>query len=359
MRRAVLALFAACAHPVAPAPALVVGTLTYTLVDPARRDPLDDTRARTWMVQLYYPSQPTPPRGTYADDPALVDALVAAEYYGATAAELRSWLAKPAFAVAGAVPAPHAPWPVITISPGLSFARLNYAELAAHLVARGYVVAVIDHPYLGISRIAGRLVRADDDPLLQSEDPAAALPRVREWTRDISVVLDDLAAHPRGLALDLQRVIAAGHSIGGTAAIGACDDPRVRGCIDFEGFLEGVDRAAKRPVLAAFSRAKGRPPTLRPGQPDPTEASRASLAAGGQPVWIAKVTGGSHTSFSDAPDVLPRTLSRFGGELMTPARSFEVYTTLVDTFARAYASGAGTATFEAALATLPEVSAHH
>jgi hypothetical protein len=45
---------------------------------------------------------------------------------------------------------------------------------------------------------------------------------------------------------------------------------------------------------------------------------------------------------------LPRTLSRFGGELMSSARSFEVYTALVDAFARG--------TLPAALPTLPEVA---
>jgi hypothetical protein len=121
--------------------------------------------------------------------------------------------------------------------------------------------------------------------------------------------------------------------------------------MDFEGFLEGIDslaHGAHAPVFAAFSRAKGRPATRKPGQPDPMDAIAAQLAAAGQPVWVAKITGGSHTSFSDCPDVLPTTLSRFGGELMTPARSFEVYTALVDAFARG--------TLPAVLPALPEVA---
>jgi dienelactone hydrolase len=351
-----LVLLAACAAPPrAPEPTVEVGTVTYTLVDRARMDPVVPTKPRAWIVQLYYPSERTPLHDHYADDRVLVAALVAEQYYGATPAELNGWLAKPAFAETGARPKAHGKWPVITLSPGLAFARLNYAELATHLVARGYVVAVIDHPYLGISHVGDAIVSADADPMLQSENPADSLPRVREWTRDISVVLDDLAATPHvpGLALDLDHVIATGHSIGGTAAIGACDDARVRGCVDFEGFVDGVDslaHGAQKPILMAFSRAKGRPATLAPGAVDPMDALRTQLAARGQPVWIAKITGGSHTSFSDSPDVLPRTLSRFGGELMTPARSFDVYTSLVDAFARGV--------LESTLSRLPEVAAH-
>jgi len=201
----------------------------------------------------------------------------------------------------------------------------------------------------------------DDDPALQSDNPADSLPRVRDWTHDLSAVLDDLAktTHVPGLALDLHRVIATGHSIGGTAAIGACDDPRFRGCMDFEGFVEGIDSLAqgtRAPVWLAFSRAKGRPATLPPGRSDPMDAIGAQLAAAGQPVWVAKITGGSQTSFSDCPDVLPTTLSRFGGELMTSARSFEVYAGLVDAFARTYAGDQPQA-LATALHSLPEVAA--
>jgi dienelactone hydrolase len=370
MRIAFVLAIAACSapatvppSPVAPTPPSVrVGTTSYVIEDASRRDPVDSSRPRTWIVQLYYPSEPAAPAGVYADDPAIVDELVKEQYYGATEAELRSWSTKPAFAIAHARPSARQPLPLVTLSPGLGFARFNYAELASHLVARGYVVAVIDHPYIGLSRVGDRLVRTDDDPVLLSENPADLLSRVRDWTHDISVTIDDLAATKRvdGLAIDLARITAVGHSIGGTAAAGACVDPRVHACIDFEGFLEGIDALARgcaRPTLAVFSRAKGRPPTLRPGEPDPMDKIAAALAAAGQPIWTVKVTGGSHTSFSDAPDVLPKTLSRFGGELMTPERSFELYTGIVDAFARAYGpDGGGDSAFKAFLDAAPETA---
>jgi len=358
---------AACSAPSRSGPAantVRVGTATYTLEDASRRDPVDAARSRAWIVQLYYPSVPTAVTGVYADDPEIVAAMIAGQYYGASEAELRGWTRRPAVAVDHAAPATTAPLPLVTLSPGLGFARLNYAELAAHLVTRGYVVAVIDHPYIGLSRLGGRMVRSDDDPALQSDDPADSLPRVREWTRDIAMTIRDVEATVRvdGLHVDPARVVAAGHSIGGTAAVGACTPiidallagSPVRACMDFEGFLEGSDAlttGATHPVLAVFSRAKGRPRVGKPGEADPMDAIARQLAAGGQPIWRVKVTGGSHTSFSDAPDVLPRTLSRFGGELMTPARSFELYTGMVDAFAR------GPADFAAFLRTAPEAAA--
>src|SRR6185503_17651124 len=130
-------------------------------IDDARRDRVDGSRARQWIAQLYYPISPAPVTGVYADDAVLLDVLVAEKYYFATEAQLRGWARKPAAAVAGAAPRTPAALPVVTISPGLGFARLNYAELAAALVARGYIVVVIDHgrqPHqlLGRARCAAR-----------------------------------------------------------------------------------------------------------------------------------------------------------------------------------------------------------
>lgn len=109
-----------------------------------------------------------------------------------------------------------------------------------------------------------------------------------------------------------------------------------------------------------FSRARGRPPTVKPGEPDPAEHLLASLAQRGAPVWTLHITGGSHTSFSDAPEVLPHTLSRFGGELMSAERSMTLYTAIVDAFARAYApGGGGDAAFQQFSDAAPEIRSRH
>jgi len=342
-----------------------VGTVALSITDDARRDRVDAGRPRAWVAQLYYPISPARVTGAYADDPVLLDLLVAEKYYFASEPQLRAWAQKPAAAVTGARPQTPAALPVVTISPGLGFARLNYAELAAALVARGHIVVVIDHPYIGYSHLPdGRMLRADQDPALTSDNPADSLPAVREWTRDISVTLDRIAAGAAqnlapGLAIDVTRVTAAGHSIGGTAAVDACGaDPRVLACLDFEGFLEGTQalaHGAQRPTLATFSRAKGRPPTVKPGEPDPADRTLAQLGQRGAAVWVVHITGGSHTSFSDAPDVLPETLTHFGGEVMPAARSMALYTGLVDAFARAYApGGGGDEAMRRFLATAPE-----
>ena len=334
----------------APAPVRSdVGTTTLRVTDASRRDLRDPAQPRQWLVQVFYPSVPTPVSGHYADDPVLLDALVRDNYYEVGEAGLRAWASAPAVAVEQARPASAKPWPVVTLSPGQGFARLSYAHLAAALVHRGYAVVVIDHPYLGVTHLPdGRLLRAADDPAINSAEETDWVPRIRDWTRDVSVVLDRLensaAGLVPGLHLDLAHVVATGHSIGGTAALDVCSvDRRVGACLDFEGtpepaavFATGVER----PTLMVLSRAGGRPPPVRPpGAPDLDEHIATALGRQGAPFWLVKVTGGSHTSYSDAPITMPATLTRFGGQVMEPARSMAVYAGMVDAFARAYVLG--------------------
>ena len=344
-----------------------VGERSFAMIDPSRPDPLDGARRRQWMVQLFYPTTARPVTTPYAADPVFLEALVAQGYYDTPAGMLRSWATLPAPAAPDAPPLTPRPLPLILLSPGSGFARLSYSELAARLVARGYVVAVIDHPYVGLSRLPdGRLLDANKDPVQASDDSKALTPRVLEWSDDVSAVIDRLQADAGrtlapGLRIDFARIVAAGHSVGGSVALDVCaHDRRPIACVDFEGDLFGSraeTQGVRRPALVVGSRAKGRPPvTSPPGQPEMSTRMLAALGqAGERALWYVKVTGGSHTSFSDAPWRMPQTLTRFGGELMTPERSADLYTGMLDAFARAYApGGGGDAAFQAFLSGAPE-----
>lgn len=344
-----------------------VGTVSFELVDTSRSDPLESALPREWMVQVFYPARPSMVAATYADDPALLEELIRESYYDTAEPVLRSWARLPAVAAERANPASSARLPVVTLSPGLGFARLSYAHIAAALTHRGYAVVIIDHPYIGVSRLPdGRLLRQVDDPATSGQDVAAESRRVKEWGDDLTKVLDRLAAGPAtkmvgGLALDLDHVIATGHSIGGTTVLEACGtDPRIAACIDFEGYLPAEPWAgARKPTLVVLSRSGGRPPNS-PTAPDLAGQLVAALDRDAATAWVVKVTGGSHTSYSDAPLVMPATLSRFGGTLMSANRSIELYSGLVDAFARAYTRGGhGAAEFAAFLATAPETNGRH
>jgi pimeloyl-ACP methyl ester carboxylesterase len=348
----------------APVP---VGVADVELSDAGRSDPLAPG-PRRWRVQVYYPARAgSGTERAYADDAVLLARMRSDGYYDVAPDALAAWAKREGPARSGAR-AVDVALPLVTLSPGSGVAALNYAGLASAIARRGYAVAVIDHPYLGISRLSDeRILSNGDDPLQQADDPAAWQPRVVEWARDVSATLDALPRQQgvadAGLRLDPRRVIAVGHSLGGTVAVEVCArESRVSACADFEGAVEGTSAYGPgplRPTMLVLSRS------AKPDRPfDAPDMQRPPwdfLARGGRgDNWAVAISGGSHMSFSDAPRVMPATLSRFGGTLMDPARSEQVYAGIVDALARAYfPGGGGSASMERFFRDVPEAKATH
>lgn len=350
-----------------PALAEPVGVVSLHMVDATRQDAVHPEFKREWMVDVYYPAAPA--RGgkaiarKYAPDAALLARMIADGYYDTPATTLREWGARDGPALSSATPR-RGRFPLITLSPGSGVAAFNYARLASILAGHGYVVAVIDHPYVGVSRLPdGRFLLASEGHALDNEDPTTWSPAVTAWAKDVSVTIDHLLASggklPRGLLIDAGRILASGHSLGGTIAVQVCSqDRRVSACADFEGAVEPTtaftDGPLKPTMLTGSRSAKPDRPHVAP---DLGKAPWDFLRkGGGSSNWGIAVRGGSHMSFSDAPYEMPDTLSRFGGTLMSPERSMQVYAGMLDAFARAYfPGGGGNAAFGAFLATLPEV----
>jgi predicted dienelactone hydrolase len=350
----------------APASA-AVGVVEMQLVDQARTDALAGGQ-RAWRVELYYPAKAgTGTPRPYAHDKALLARMAQDGYYEVAPEVLAAWSRQPgparrdASAVASALP-------LVTLSPGSGLAAFNYAQLASAIARRGYAVAVVDHPYLGLSGLPdGRIVSGADDPLQQDQDPRAWLPRVIDWSRDVSATLDALPRQApvqgAGVRLDMERIVAVGHSLGGTVAVEVCArEPRVSACADFEGVVEGTTAyvdGPRRPTLLALSRSAK--PDRPHATPDLTRPPFDFLARGGLATnWAVAISGGSHMSFSDAPREMPATLSRFGGTLMAADRSDEVYAGIVDALARAFLpGGTGNAHMGAYFREVPEAKAIH
>ena len=344
-----------------------VGVVEIELADPSRNDPLAEGKRR-WRVDLYYPAQAgTGTPRTYAHDAVLLARMTKHGYYDVAPTTMAAWTRQPDAARLGAR-AVAAPLPLVTLSPGSGVATFNYSGLAAAIARRGYAVAVIDHPYLGLTHLSdGRILSGDADPVQQIDDPKAWQPRVVEWARDVTETLDRLpseaSVREAGLRLDLARVLAVGHSLGGTVAVEVCSrEPRVSACADFEGAVEGTTAYAegpRRPTLFTGSRsAKPDRPFLAPdlSQPPWDFLGRGDLPSN----WAVAISGGSHMSFSDAPREMPDTLSRFGGTLMSAERSEQVYVGIVDALARAYfPGGGGNATMAAFFRDVPEAKVVH
>lgn len=294
--------------PVFPSPTgpFQVGTQTRQLSFPDRRE--QDGGPRSVVVQLWYPAGPgavgTPAHYLGRDqDEASTVANALAGYAGVPGLLLDGPSAARPGPLQDSAPAAGR-FPLVVFSPGLGGVRATNTAWAQEVASRGYVVAALDHPgdsavvVLDDGReIPTRVAATGDD----ARDRELAVEAVRVRVRDLSDTLtalttsDALADH-----VDGRRVAAAGHSLGGGAALAvAATDPRFRAAVDLDGF----------PYLA------GRPPLRRPAlvltHPlDPGEspglAAEIALALAEAPGSVHRtVPGTEHLSFTDAPLWLP------------------------------------------------------
>lgn len=353
------------AAPVLPTPTGpdAVGTVAIFLVDSSRRDPVVPGRfgGRAVPVQLWYPA-PTGARGArapYLLEPGLLPAFLSQGYYGIDSASMRSWAGIDTHALLGTEIAAgrHA---FVMLVGGLGVARAHYTTFAVELASHGYIVAMVDVPYEGFAVLPGGIVAtAGDDSANAIDDAAVQRRQAAGWAADLSFVLDrlqhgSLTGVPAEVAraMDWGRVGAFGHSSGGLIAVEACNrDPRIRACVNLDG---GLLDPHHQPIVDFVREGLARPTLFLLEKPVYSDSdlarrhlTRAQFEARGGgyaelldslthrgpgPLLIARLTGTGHLTFSDAPFVMPTTITRFGGRIIEGRRGFEIISAAVRTF---------------------------
>lgn len=204
------------------------------------------------------------------------------------------------------VPVADGAFPLVLFSPGdVSYRRQNTAW-ATELASHGYVVVALDHTF-----DSAVTVFQDDHPVdtavrssgNEDQDQDAADDQATTRAEQFSSALDELTrrnTEPGALLeghLDLDRVAAAGHSLGGAAAlIAAADDDRIEAAIDLDGLpRNGPDVTV--PVLVLVAADAPDPGNYR------TTLEEAVLNS--PDARIVTVDGSSHLTFTDAPLFLP------------------------------------------------------
>ncbi|MFC8718264.1 alpha/beta hydrolase family protein [Kitasatospora sp. NPDC057198] len=314
--------------PVFPAPSgpFAVGTRVVQWTDPGRPETFtaDPDDRRTVVVQLWYPARQSPPgtpRARYLGRTGPEARTVAGAL--AAGAGLPGFLLDDA-AGARSLAVADAPvaggterFPVVLFSPGSGGARTQNTAWAQELASHGYLVAALDHPYDSAAVLLedGRTVRSATS---STGDRDADEKLAADWTAvraaDLGFVLTRLegldhdAADPLAGRLDTGRVAAAGHSMGGAAALQAARrDARITAVVDLDGFPHGpAAPALHQPVLALTQDVT--PDT------DPRYLPRLAeaLAAGTAPAYRLTVPGAAHLGFTDAPLYLPPVPSLVG-----------------------------------------------
>lgn len=255
----------------APTGPFAVGRVIEDWIDPRTDDilaPIGGTK-REVLAWIWYPA---------AADPTAVSDYLPLEMRAArgSATGLFSYLTRDLSKVYGhATPnapvSPQArPYPVVLMRGGASAEVVNYSTLAEDLASHGYVVVGIDAPYRTgtVAFPDGRTVRRrpENNPELCEgrPDQDRCIDRILSaWTADMGFAVSRLAQlnvfDPSGRltgALDLTRVGAFGHSLGGAEAAEFCHiDARCKAAVDIDGapFGDVVHQGVDRPFMFLLS----------------------------------------------------------------------------------------------------------
>lgn len=297
-----------------------IGTFTATLEDGDRTERYGDRAGdpRRVNVQVYYPAQaPGRTRAPlildgYGKAKGLSRATRAPFLFISHIGSIRSdaWLDAP-------VATHPSKFPVILMSHGWKSFGAMHAYEAQMLASNGYIVVLVEHPYIAASTTFDDGERAYFDPnaLLREANEAVfrksaqALSRMME--QDIELVLDQLEQKKTPILgrSDMNRVGLMGHSIGGSAAIGAAmEDQRIDAVLGMDALLGALgEKRLMTGLDVPYMHIRS---TDWEGTPNDLAITRL-MAGTYADQWLFTIEGTKHSDFTLMPDITP--LSKWMG----------------------------------------------
>lgn len=260
-----------------------VGRRLLHWVDSTRRDPTDSSHLRALVAWVWYPAEGG---GDHAGELALGGAWgerhveESVPKIGARAAAALRGLRVHAHTDAPLARTPAA-LPVLLFFPGLGWLPSDYSALAEDLASHGYVVVGVASPGLSatvqlsdgrqVARVLGVGPNIGTDQVHAHDDARFAMAQLRRLDEDAE---DGFAGR-----LDLARVGAFGHSLGGTTSLVlAAGDTSVRAALNIDGDPMGVvrDVRPRQPILLLSSES---PPIAE--FPHPADSQQRALVSAG------------------------------------------------------------------------------
>ena len=234
-----------------------VGTNVLYLTDAPREDPyLANGTTRELAVRLWHPASPN----------AAVDCRTAAYASPAVWRYFTELAGVEPFSVrtnsCWNAPIADGVHPVVVFSPGYTATATDYTFLLEDLASRGYFVAAINHTYeaTAVELRDGHLARSMvgshlGGPVLRASWPMSSAVSVR--SKDLQFVLTGIESlnarrdSPFAGKLDMAKIVAAGHSLGGlTAYLGIVSDPRLKAAVMLDAAVpDAFGSAIRKPVL--------------------------------------------------------------------------------------------------------------
>jgi Predicted dienelactone hydrolase len=347
--------------------AYAVGSKAVELVDEGRPEPYAKgaPRPRDIMIQIWYPAEPSSAKGKepLAYGPEIEEVL--REVGGKLGAGFSYLHAVPTSTYEGLPPARSGgPFPVLLFSPGNLSTRFQSMAQVTNLASRGYVVIGVDHPYTSAVVLYpdGRKVRESDkrSDAFDRSSRASVDEELQVRVDDLKLALayaeriDIEEGSPFSGCLDLSRLGAFGHSLGGATALQfAAEEPRVKAVFSEEGGVWGsvVDTGIRVPLLYMQASKTLESETYSASGIKSDEASNEAFAsfrrdfvAGLTSVftkteadrYYLAVKGFNHLSFSDAP-----LYSDYFARPIGNARSIALVNDYLDAFFGRYLRGEG------------------
>ena len=298
-----------------------VGRRYMVWTDSSRRDPTDSARARALPVWIWYPAAPAPASDLH---PVLPPAWQArrietlAPKLGPDVARAAASLPVHARADAPLLDG-ASKFPVLLFAPGLGWLPSDYSVLLEDLASHGYVVVGLASPGFAdvvrfddgreVVRTLGIGEKIGVDQGIVHADAAFVMHRLRAVVGDARDFLHD--------RVDVGRIGAFGHSLGGTTALLlAAHDSTVRAAVNVDGDPMGDVLAITphQPILLLSSES----PTIADAPPggsaermrlmgeglERSELRRTNdwlrISANARAAYRVRVLGTRHLNFEDA-----------------------------------------------------------
>jgi predicted dienelactone hydrolase len=347
-----------------PTGPFAIGCTTYAWSEATQADPLapQPGTKRELLAWIWYPAAPLRPSQTVHD---YVPAPWRAALESRSGVLLTQFLTRDlsrvrthSFRDAEVSPQQRS-YPVVLMRAGLAALTTNYTTLAEDLASHGYVVAGFDAPYrtfvvvLPDGRVIARTSQNNADLVSGSEQEHLADKLVLAWSADLGFALDQLerlnTSDPSGRflgRLDMQRVGAFGHSLGGAEALQFChDDSRCKAGIDVDGAPLGtvIAKGVTQPFMFLMGDHQNEPDT----ETRPVKANIDSIydRLPGDRRMMIMIRGASHYMFSDDGAMLKsplvmRVMRVLGMVRLDGRRQVAVTAHYISTFFDVYLKGA-------------------
>ncbi len=308
-----------------------VGTTNFDWVDKSRKDliTVDSNDNRELMVQMWYPIDNGKGRKQESYIPYTqegIDQIISSKGFDKKLSDINNINTQSY--KDGILSKKKEKYPIVLFSHGNMQSRWQYQTITRELASHGFIVVSIEHTHYAIGTKFNNGKFISNDYSLSGLDVKKDDYDMNElWVKDIQFVINKLESLNRTderlnfkNKLDLNKISAIGHSLGGAAAARALQvEPKIKSAMDIDGSLVGLSgKTAKmtKPfaMIKSEDSVKQYSGVIPPNVPEEYRekvkeiykifTKRYHEAVSG-PAYDITISGSTHMNYSDSPLLQP------------------------------------------------------